>query len=87
MVKEYLEHEDINYIEDSIITLAEQNGYNLSDNLKAIAKAKYRFFGVENWRDCPCVKDGNHACISAQCKADIEKDGICHCNLYKRKDL
>ena len=85
MVKEYLEHEDIKYIEDSIITLAEQNGYDVTDNLTAIARAKFRFFGVDNWRDCPCVKDGNHACGSKQCKEDIEKDGICHCNLYKRR--
>ena len=87
MIKEYLEHEDVKYIEDSIITLAEQNNYNLSDNLKAIAKAKYRFFGVNDWRNCCCIKDGNHACISTQCKQDIEKDGICGCNLFIRKDL
>lgn len=86
MVKGYIEYEDINYIKDSIVKMAEQNGYELTGNVEAIAKAKYRFFGVNDWRNCPCVKDGEHSCISKQCHIDIEKDGVCHCNLYKRKD-
>lgn len=86
MVNGQIEHDDIKYIKDSIVKMAEENGYDLTQNVEAIAKAKYRFFGVDNWRKCPCVRDDEHACISKQCHIDIEKDGVCHCNLYKRRD-
>lgn len=86
MVEGYIEYTDINYIKDSIVKMAEQNGYDLTKNVEAIAKAKHRFFGVANWKKCPCVQDDEHACISKQCHIDIEKDGVCHCNLYKRKE-
>ena len=86
MVKEYIEHEDINCIKDSIVKMAEQNGYDLTGNVEAIVKAKYRFFGVNNWRKCCCIKDGEHSCISKQCHMDIAKEGICGCNLFKRKE-
>lgn len=86
MVNGQIEYDDIKFIKNSIIKIAEQNGYEVSGNLEAIAKAKYRFFGADDWKKCPCVRDGEHSCISTQCRADIEKEGICHCNLYMRKD-
>lgn len=86
MAKDYIEHTDVEWVKENIKTIAEENGYDLTKNVEAIAKAKLRFFGVENWRKCPCVRDDEHACISAQCKLDIENDGVCHCNLYKKKE-
>lgn len=79
-----IEFDDIKHIEECITVLAENNGYEITDNLKAIAKAKYRFFG-NDWKKCPCVKDDNHSCISQACRDDIEKNGVCGCNLYRRK--
>lgn len=86
MSKDYIEHTDIEWVKENIKTIAKDNGYDLTKNVEAIAKAKLRFFGVENWRKCPCVRDDEHACISRQCKLDIENDGVCHCNLYKKKE-
>ena len=79
-----IEYDDIKHIEECITVLAENNGYDLTDNLHAIAKAKYRFFG-NDWKKCTCVKDYNHSCISQACRDEIEKNGVCGCNLYKRK--
>ena len=84
MAQGQIEYDDIKHIEECIKTLAENNGYDLTDNLHAIAKAKYRFFG-NDWKKCPCVKDDNHSCISQACRDEIEKNGVCGCNLYKRK--
>ena len=78
--------DDIEWVKEKITEIAEENGYELTKNVEAIAKAKLRFFGLDDWRNCPCVRDGEHACISIQCQNDIEKDGVCHCNLYKRKN-
>lgn len=87
MVKEYLEHEDVKYIENAIIALAETHGYNLSDNLTAIARAKYRFFGVDNWNRCPCDRDNlGRFCCSTQCQKDVRESGSCHCSLFRRKE-
>ena len=83
-VQGQIEYDDIKHIEQRIKTLAENNGYDLTDNLHAIAKAKHRFFG-NDWRKCPCVKDDNHSCISQACRDEIEKNGVCGCNLYRRK--
>lgn len=63
---------------------AERNGYNLTDNLDRIANAKFSFFGCKKWALCPCDPGSDRACISKHCKEDIAKDGICHCNLYRK---
>ncbi len=63
---------------------AERNGYEVTDNVTKIADAKLRFFGCQKWARCPCDPDSDRACISKHCKEDIAKDGVCHCNLYRR---
>ena len=63
---------------------AERNGYEVTDNVIKIADAKLRFFGCQKWALCPCDLDSDRACISKHCKEDIAKDGVCHCNLYRR---
>lgn len=78
--------EEIQEIEEKIKKMAERNGYDLSENLSKIAKAKHMFFGPKLWVKCPCDPDSDRACISQHCKQDIETDGICHCHLYKKRD-
>lgn len=79
--------QDWEIVKNNIITTAKEFGYDTSKNIDAIAKAKTRFFGIDNWRNCPCVHDGTHACISDACKQRIESKGICHCNLIKKYEM
>jgi hypothetical protein len=76
--------EDIEEAKNRLKEIAKENGYELSGNLESIAKAKLRFFGLENLRLCPCDRNSDRACVSEHCKQDIEKDGICHCSLMKK---
>lgn len=66
----------------NIEKLAEENGYDLNTNVKSIARIKAR---QEDWKTCPCDPNSDRGCISAHCKEDIERDGICHCHLYKKR--
>ena len=65
--------------------LAEQEGYEVTDNAPKIAKVKERFFGVEHWKRCPCDPDSDRFCISEHCKRDIQQNGVCHCNAYRKQ--
>lgn len=76
--------EDFQKIKENIQKTAKDNGYELTENIDAIARAKLRFFGRECWAQCPCDRDSDRACISQHCKEDIAKNGVCHCNLYRR---
>lgn len=62
--------------------LAKANKYELTEDAEKIANAKLNFFGESKWSKCPCDPDSDRACISKHCKEDIERDGVCHCNLY-----
>lgn len=77
--------EDKAKVIEEIKKLAEENNFGLTYNVERIAAAKVRFFGVDNWKKCPCVNDGEHSCISPKCREQIEKEGVCHCNLYKKE--
>lgn len=61
--------------------IAKDNNYTLTNNVDRIINAKLR---LSNWRNCPCVRDGKHACLSDTCRQQIETKGVCHCNLFKR---
>ena len=74
----------INLILAEFQKIADTEGYQLTQNAEKIAKAKLRFFGIENWAKCPCVQDDKHACMSSCCKEQIETKGVCHCNLFKK---
>ncbi len=80
--------EDIKQIEENIKLSAEKNNWDITNNIHNIAKAKCRMFGLENWRKCPCYpkEDNIHGCETEACTATIEQDGVCHCNLFKKKD-
>jgi hypothetical protein len=76
--------EDLEEVKAKLVKIAEEHGYGLSGNLDNIAKAKLRFFGLDNFRLCPCDRNSDRACVSGHCKQDIERDGICHCSLMKK---
>ena len=62
-------------------------GYEPTENLEKIAKAKERFFTEAQWSRCPCDKDNqDRYCISPLCRADIEGKGRCHCGAYRRRE-
>lgn len=77
--------EELDEIVSCIKKKAEASGLDLTQNLIAIARAKQRFFGILSWSRCPCDKDSDRSCISSRCKEEIEKNGVCHCNLYKKR--
>lgn len=76
--------DDFEHIKHNIEEKAKSEGYELTDKVDAIARAKLRFFGRDNWAQCPCDPNSDRACISDHCKADIAKDGTCHCHLYRK---
>lgn len=66
-----------------ISTIAETNGFGVSENAEKIANAKLRMFNEEWWR-CPC--DGSNKerfCCSQLCQSDVRNQGQCHCGLFK----
>lgn len=76
--------DDKEFILEQIKLKAQEHSYTLTEFAERIANAKLRFYGKENWKKCPCVRDDSHFCISPTCKNDIEANGVCHCNLYKK---
>ena len=81
--------DEIAIVEEHIKALAseETNNWDVTKNLTRIAKAKLRFFGLGEWQRCPCYPptDTIHGCGTPACAEQIQQDGICHCNLYMRK--
>ena len=76
--------DDFAIIRAKIAEKAKENNLELTDKADAVARAKSRFFGVKYWMRCPCDPGSDRACISGRCWADIAKNGVCHCNLYRR---
>ena len=76
-------------IVSEIEKMAKENKWEISKFSSRIAKAKLKFFGVDDWKRCPCYPpdDIEHGCGSTACTKDIETTGKCHCNLFlKQKD-
>lgn len=68
-----------------MLTKCHEAGFKPTLNATRIAKSKKMFFGDKEWMRCPCDRDNkDRFCISDLCKADIEKDGICHCRCYQK---
>ncbi|MBQ9737902.1 MAG: hypothetical protein IJV75_00095 [Alphaproteobacteria bacterium] len=73
-------------IKSEIKEMADNIGFDLTDNVDKIIKAKLRFFGEENWRKCPCDRGNEERfCCSNQCQKDVNENGVCHCNMFKRR--
>lgn len=65
----------------------EENNYKETNNIEKIARAKNMMFGLSEWQRCPC--DGQNPdryCGSKLCHDDIERDGICHCRCFTKKE-
>lgn len=79
------ENSAVEEITKKIEKMAEENGWELTGNQQKIAKVKHRFFG-EEWYRCPCYPqdDTIHGCGTEACKAEIEANGVCHCNLFRK---
>lgn len=74
---------EVEILENMLKKCAEA-GYQPTPNVTRIAHTK-AMLCKEDWKRCPCDK-ANEArfCISDACKADIEKNDICHCQCYKK---
>ena len=63
--------------------------HNLTINNKTFGKvvnAKDLFFKGGDIRKCPCDKDGERYCGGLKCLEEIKEKGVCHCNLFLRKE-
>ncbi len=70
---------------DKMLENCKNNGFQPTENIEKIARAKNMMFGEQSWQRCPC--DGRNEeryCISELCRSDIERDGICHCRCYSK---
>lgn len=72
-------------VETYIREIAKEFNWDVTENLARIVKAKLMFFGIDEWYRCPCYKptETQYGCGTKACREQIERDGICHCNLYK----
>ena len=60
-------------------------GFEPTENVEKIARAKNIMFGEKEWNRCPCdSENAKRFCISELCRSDIERDGICHCHCYRK---
>lgn len=76
---------EVSEVVEKIKELADRNGFDVTDNIEKIARAKNRMFGDE-WQTCPCDRDNQERfCCSQLCQSDVRSKGVCHCNLFKRK--
>lgn len=73
---------------EKMINNCKQAGFEATENLEKIARAKNMMFGDKEWYRCPCDgQNSNRYCISELCRNDIERDGICHCRCYKKAQV
>ena len=74
----------MNEIYEQMKIIAEEQGYELTENAEKIAKFRART-GMD-MSVCPCdPKSPYRGCIGSQCKKEIEETGVCHCNCFRRK--
>lgn len=78
---------DIAKIKETLIEIGKRCGFKATDNLDKIANAKYRFFGADDFRKCPCSRDDEHYCCSQLCQTDVRTKGTCCCKLFEVKDV
>lgn len=65
--------------------IAEENGYELTENAEKIAKFRART-GLDLGK-CVCdPKNPYKGCISNLCRKEIEEDGVCGCRCFRRVD-
>lgn len=63
--------------------IAVENNLELTDN--AFNIARFRARTQMPMEKCPCEPNAtNRGCIGEKCWDEINKDGVCHCNLFRR---
>lgn len=76
---------DFDLIKLNLSSVAEKNGFELSENADNIINAKIRMFGDE-WERCSSDPSNvERFCCSQLCQSEIRASGVCHCGLFKRK--
>lgn len=76
-------HRHVESTEDKMLWLANLNGLSQTENFYKIVEAKERL-NID--MRCPCDKDNkDRYCISKKCLDDIERDGHCRCNCFKKR--
>lgn len=72
-------------IKTKLNRIAERNGLETTELLGSIATVKKSLLR-ERWIYCPCEpEDAKRYCGSRKCLNEINKQGICHCGLFRRK--
>jgi len=62
--------------------IAEEQGYELTENAEKIAKFRART-GLP-MSQCPCdPKASGRGCIGPVCRDELETKKICHCNCFR----
>lgn len=65
--------------------IAEENGYELTENAEKIAKFRARADIPMNL--CPCdIKNPYRGCVGIKCHIEIKEEGECHCRCFRRVD-
>jgi len=65
--------------------IAEENGYELTENAEKIAKFRAR--ANIDLGKCVCdPKNPYRGCISNLCRKEIEEEKICHCRCFHKID-
>lgn len=63
--------------------IARENDLGLTDNVDNIARFRART--QMPMEKCPCEPNAtDRGCIGKKCWDEIKKDGVCHCNLFRR---
>lgn len=63
--------------------IAVENNLELTDN--AFNIARFRARTQMPMGKCPCEPNAtDRGCIGKKCWDEINKDGVCHCNLFRR---
>lgn len=68
--------------------IAEEQGYELTENAEKIAKFRAR--ANVPLSVCPCDKDSPapyRGCVGFICADEIKEKGVCKCNCFRRKDV
>lgn len=70
---------------EKMLKVCDKAGFQPTENVEKIARAKVIMFNETEWYRCPCdANNEQRSCISELCADDIKRDGICHCRCYKK---
>lgn len=68
---------------DLLDKIAFENNLELTEN--AFNIARFRARTQMPMEKCPCEPNAtNRGCIGDKCWDEIKKDGVCHCNCFRR---